>query len=250
MVPQAVIGRTLPGRYPRWGYLDRLDVNEYMPRACALTLTLFVLAAMVVLVLQHMVPTSPLRVGPLPPPALAEVHLQPTLILPPPLRPAASRTTVPVVMRASGVPQPMDDALVPEETPIRAPGGAVGGREEGVDGEGWDGSDPEAGYSFDPASPQPGADAFVAVEHEPQLVWMREPTYPELARDAGIEGRVLARVLVGPDGAVQRVVLLQGVLGLDEAALEAAATAVFRPALQQGQLSVWVVIPIEFNLHR
>ncbi len=60
---------------------------------------------------------------------------------------------------------------------------------------------------------------------------------------------MLVRALVGADGTVQKVMLLQSVVGLDEAALEAAQTAVFRPALQQGQpVTVWVVIPIDFNL--
>lgn len=78
---------------------------------------------------------------------------------------------------------------------------------------------------------------------------MRTPDYPGLARAAGIEGTVLVRVLVGEDGFVKKSILLQSVLALDEAALDASATAVFRPARQQERpVAVWVVIPIEFRL--
>ena len=58
MAPQAVLGLGLPGRYPRWGYLDRLEVNEHMPRACAATLALFAMTMMVAAVAQHVSPTT------------------------------------------------------------------------------------------------------------------------------------------------------------------------------------------------
>jgi len=78
---------------------------------------------------------------------------------------------------------------------------------------------------------------------------MQPPAYPEIAREAGVEGTVLVRVLVDAQGTVRDRILLQSVLGLDEAALAAAATAVFRPALQQDKpVAVWVVLPIEFRL--
>jgi protein TonB len=82
------------------------------------------------------------------------------------------------------------------------------------------------------------------------LISIRQPEYPELAREAGIEGKVIVRVLVGADGFVHTGEVLESVLGLDDAALVAARTAVFRPAQQQGRpVPAWIVIPIEFVLH-
>ena len=98
-----------------------------------------------------------------------------------------------------------------------------------------------------PAWPSP--DDILVVEREPLLIALQPPIYPEIAREAGVEGTVLVRVLVDTQGVVRDRILLQSVLGLDEAALASAATAVFRPALQQDKpVAVWVVLPIEFRL--
>ena len=91
---------------------------------------------------------------------------------------------------------------------------------------------------------------LLVVEREPILVSIREPVYPEMAREAGIEGTVLVRILVWNDGSVRDLTVLQSVLGLDEAALASAATAVFRPAQQQDRpVATWTIVPIEFRLH-
>jgi TonB family protein len=105
----------------------------------------------------------------------------------------------------------------------------------GIDGGGW-------------VVPDPGV--FIAVEVEPVLVTMEEPVYPDLAREAGVSGDVLVRVLVGADGFVTQAFVLVSVPMLDEAALTAARTAVFKPALQSGRpVPVWVNVPISFQLH-
>jgi protein TonB len=73
--------------------------------------------------------------------------------------------------------------------------------------------------------------------------------YPDIAREAGVEGTVLVRVLVGEDGFVKEQMIVQSVPMLDEAAAQAAADAVFKPALQKDKpVAVWMVIPIEFQL--
>jgi protein TonB len=86
-------------------------------------------------------------------------------------------------------------------------------------------------------------------EGPPILLSMQPPVYPEMAREAGIEGTVIVRVLVGTNGLVKDMMVLQSVLGLDEAAVDAAWTARFKPAQENGQLAeVWMVLPIEFEL--
>jgi protein TonB len=96
----------------------------------------------------------------------------------------------------------------------------------------------------------PSPDEYVAYEKEPELVSMQDPQYPELAREAGVEGTVLIRVLVGEDGFVKDQIIIQSQQMLDDAAAAAAQTAVFKPALQKDKpVAVWMVIPIEFKLH-
>jgi len=102
------------------------------------------------------------------------------------------------------------------------------------------------------APPQRQApEVFLFVEVPPELVSLTVPDYPELAREAGIEGVVHVQVLVGEDGFVLEALVLQGLPLLDEAALQAARSAVFRPAQQSGQpVRTRVVLPIEFSLRR
>lgn len=90
---------------------------------------------------------------------------------------------------------------------------------------------------------------FVAVEEEPVRLRIDPPVYPELARDAGIEGTVLVQVLVGRDGKVKDVIYVDGPEALKEAAFACARTAVWKPALMDNKpVEVWVVMPVTFRL--
>jgi len=98
------------------------------------------------------------------------------------------------------------------------------------------------------AAPAPAE--FDAVEEKPSVVSFPAPVYPELARHAEVEGRVLLRLLVGADGRVKDAAVVEGVAMLNAAALEAARGAIFRPALQQHRpVAVWVEVPVQFRLH-
>lgn len=95
----------------------------------------------------------------------------------------------------------------------------------------------------------PSPDDFVAVDEEPVRLRIDDPVYPEVARSAGIEGTVLVRVLVGKDGTVKDVIVVEPIPLLEEAAKRCARTAVFRPAISQGRpVEVWVMMPVKFKL--
>src|SRR5262245_51193555 len=55
----------------------------------------------------------------------------------------------------------------------------------------------------------PGPEDYVAYEKEPELVSPPQPVYPDIAREAGVEGTVLVRVLVGEDGFVKEQMIVQ-----------------------------------------
>jgi protein TonB len=79
---------------------------------------------------------------------------------------------------------------------------------------------------------------------------MKPPSYPEMARMAGIEGTVVVEVYVGKDGRVQRTKVREGPVQLRDAAVAAAMTAIFRPASTNNRpVGVWVAIPLRFTLH-
>ncbi|MCZ6820679.1 MAG: energy transducer TonB [Calditrichaeota bacterium] len=75
--------------------------------------------------------------------------------------------------------------------------------------------------------------------------------YPEIARKAGIEGRVIIQVLVSEKGKVikTRVIKSLGHSGCDEAAVKAIRGVKWKPALQRDKpVKVWVAIPVIFRL--
>ncbi len=96
----------------------------------------------------------------------------------------------------------------------------------------------------------PSPDEFVAVEEMPVLIQPPVPVYPDMARQAEVEGTVVVRALVGKDGKVANAIISEGIPMLNDAALAAVRKAVFKPALQQHKpVAVWVQIPMRFSLN-
>jgi protein TonB len=93
---------------------------------------------------------------------------------------------------------------------------------------------------------------FWKVEVKPQPVSVPTPNYPELARQAGIEGQVVVAAMVDVDGSIisAEVMKSSGNQSLDQAALEAAYRAKFTPARQRDKpVRVQVSIPYRFSLN-
>ncbi len=85
------------------------------------------------------------------------------------------------------------------------------------------------------------------------LAFNLPPKYPERARRAGQEGRVVLRMKVLRDGKVGQVTMVEssGFTLLDEAASRAASGYLFEPARLAGvAVPHTVVIPFEFSLER
>lgn len=235
-----------PSAFPRWGYLDKYAINEYLARSFALTVLIVGAAVIAWELLPGAAP------NPVMPPAGREPLkcIDTAWPMPPP-----SLIAFPQVIRVRGGggtirPRVFIPVPVPGLDADAVPSGGGPGTGPSLEGD----FEPEAGpIAADVVLPGgaawPSPDDMVIVEREPQLIAMQSPEYPEIAREAGVEGTVVVRVLVDAEGTVRDRLLLQSVLGLDEAALAAAATAVFRPALQQDKpVAVWVVLPIEFRL--
>jgi protein TonB len=92
---------------------------------------------------------------------------------------------------------------------------------------------------------------YWVVEVKPEPIDIPKVAYPELARQAGIEGQTVVKALVSTDGSIEDVEILKssGNTSLDQAALAAARNAKFKPAKQRDQLvRVWVSIPFKFSL--
>jgi len=103
-----------------------------------------------------------------------------------------------------------------------------------------------------PPPPSEQAQDFYAFDEPPQLIRFVSPRYPELAKQAGIEGTVLIRVLVGEDGKVQRASVIQSDVtpAMEKAAIAAAKKFLFKPAKQRTvPVRASMAIPIRFKLH-
>ena len=98
-------------------------------------------------------------------------------------------------------------------------------------------------------------DFFVVVEQMPQLKGgmsklQQSVTYPEMARKAGIEGRVTVQFIVTKDGKVENAKVVRGIGGgADEEALKAVREAEFVPGQQRGRpVRVQYSLSINFRL--
>lgn len=170
-----------------------------------------------------------------------------TLPPPPPLSNAPPPPVIPVnqqiVKPTIGTPVPVPDAAAPEQTimtqqelsAMMAPVGLGAGS----------GKDSLVIASSDNL---PSEGEFVYFEDAPTPVTQVQPTYPEFAREAQIQGRVTLHVLVGKDGRVKNVKVIKGVTGLNDAAVEAVRKWVFKPALSNNKpVAVWVEVPVDFH---
>jgi protein TonB len=74
--------------------------------------------------------------------------------------------------------------------------------------------------------------------------------YPGLAKEAGIEGRVIIAAFINKKGLPKNCYLVKGVFeSLDNMALQAVQKSRWIPAKQQGKrIGVWVNIPVSFKL--
>ncbi|MDZ7690248.1 MAG: energy transducer TonB [Balneolaceae bacterium] len=92
-----------------------------------------------------------------------------------------------------------------------------------------------------PEEEEPEEDFFVVVENMPELIGGMArlqgcAKYPEMARKAGIEGRVIVQFIVNEQGQVEDPRVVRGIGGgADEEALRCVKQAEFKPGRQRGQ---------------
>src|SRR5699024_998636 len=98
-------------------------------------------------------------------------------------------------------------------------------------------------------------DFYVAVQQMPELIGglkelQKKITYPEEAREAGDEGRVIVQFIVNEQGEVEEPKIIRGVSeSLDQEALRVVKQAQFKPGKQRGQpVRVQYSLPIIFKL--
>jgi periplasmic protein TonB len=95
---------------------------------------------------------------------------------------------------------------------------------------------------------------FVAVEDMPEPVGgiasiQNKIVYPEIAKRAGVEGKVFVLAYVDETGNVTKAEITKGIgSGCDEAAMDAVLKTKFKPGVQRGNpVKVKITIPIVFK---
>lgn len=112
-----------------------------------------------------------------------------------------------------------------------------------------------------PPPPEPGPDdeqyEFVPYDEPPIMIGglaalLKLIEYPELARKAGVEGKVTMSVLVDEEGKTVKVKVLKdsGInIGFEEAAIQALMKMKWKPAYQRDvPVKVWISVPVTFRL--
>lgn len=170
------------------------------------------------------------------------------LAAPPPLTqnepPPQVAIALPVAPPTVGVAVPVPDAEAPPEQTI-ASQEEIAMTTPGVSTEG-SGEIVVAPPSEDE---MPKFGEYVYVEEMPEAITKVPPVYPDIAREAGVDGQVLVQALVGKDGRVKDVRVVKSVAMLDKAAIDAVKQWVFKPALSNNKpVAVWVAVPVRFSL--
>jgi protein TonB len=102
---------------------------------------------------------------------------------------------------------------------------------------------------------EPEEDFFVVVEEMPVLIGgikaiQDKINYPDVARQAGIEGKVIIQFVVNEKGEVENPRVIRGIGGgCDEEAIRVIKQAKFKPGKQRGQpVRVQYSLPVFFKL--
>ena len=118
--------------------------------------------------------------------------------------------------------------------------------------------------TFTPPPPPPVVEdedipVFLPMEQQPKIIGGWEQLqqlikYPQIARIAGIEGKVTINVLVNEKGEPVKCEVLQsnlGNTGCNEAAIEAIMQLRFKPATMRNRpVKFWMAIPVKFQIKK
>ena len=94
---------------------------------------------------------------------------------------------------------------------------------------------------------------FVPCEKMPGFLDQKKPLYPEMARIAGITGKVFVSVLIGEDGRAIKAKVMKRIPAdcdvFDAVAIKSVMESRYYPGIQNGSpIKVWFTVPIRFQL--
>jgi protein TonB len=167
---------------------------------------------------------------------------------PPPLTdkppPPKVEVTQPVAPPTAAAPVPVPDAEAPPEQKIASQEDLA----QSTPGVSSDGD--QQIQVAPPSDEEPAFGTYVYAEELPEVITKVNPVYPEMAREANVDGTVMVQALVGKDGKVHDVRVVKSIPLLDQSAQDAVRQWIFKPALANNKpVAVWVGVPVRFSLH-
>jgi TonB family protein len=168
-----------------------------------------------------------------------QVRIQAPVMAPP-------KAAIPVAVPAEEVPQ--DQQLIASQSEIKAAVSASS--DTGLDikpGEKIE----IAGEVSDNEIPAMGTFTPFEVPPQPLPDFSKQPDFPELAKTAGVTGKVVVQVYVDKKGDVKKWQIVKVEpkgLGFEDEVLKVIPKWRFTPAIQQGNpVGVWVAVPFNFK---
>jgi periplasmic protein TonB len=159
---------------------------------------------------------------------------------------AAPKAAIPVAVPEEEVPQ--EQALLPSQSEIKAQ--VTQGADSGLDirpGEQIQITGEEASNEI----PEMGTFTPFEVPPQPLPDFSPQPDFPELAKTAGVTGKVVVQVYVDKKGEVKKWKVVQvnpKGLGFEDEVEKVIPKWKFTPAIQQGSpVGVWVAVPFNFK---
>ena len=169
---------------------------------------------------------------------------------PPPLSdetpPPQVAVTTSVAAPAAAIPVPVPDAEAPMEQTIKSQE-EIAAATPSMQAQDDKGAAIVVAPQSDEELPKYGE--YVYVEELPEAITKVNPQYPDIAREASVDGTVMVQALVGRDGRVKDTRVVKSIPMLDAAAVAAVRQWVFKPALSNNKpVAVWVAVPLKFTL--
>jgi len=158
------------------------------------------------------------------------------------------------------IPEPVpDEEAKPDETIVNikeledknVSTTTVEGEDTGVD---WGEENSKGKVVEEKRDETPDPNAFIDVEQEPQPVNMadfkKNIGYPPQAKETGISGKVILKVLVNKEGSVEKHIVVKSPHPiLTEACVNQLKLLKFTPAIQAGKpIKFWMIVPVDFKL--
>ena len=210
----------------------------------------------IVLLLVIVVPLLTSQDLPEPTSVVKAFFVEPAAAPPPPPPPPPPAPKAPTPIKTAPTPAPTENKFqAPIETPeqvkpeegidLGVEGGVPGGVEGGVPGGvvgGVVGGLPDA-------PPPPQAVRVGGQIKEPKKLKNVNPAYPDIAKQARVQGVVILECTISPQGKVTDVKVLRGIPLLDAAAVEAVKQWVYSPTLLIGvPVPVIMTVTVNFRL--